>query len=400
MSNHQNSFNVRTNYPIIANPKEVYYQLKHVSIHSEDRDITKYPNSGEFDIELPEDISNISTARLCTWTFPSNYNTFSAANSNITMTFKIVNPYNPGEHSYNNALQNEIFACLFLSSNDDYTIVIEEGFYDPELFVTELINKFNEAVTLRIQTYLSNLGYTDMLNEFASLGGYGRFIIVYNDISQKIWFGNTADSFILTNETIKQTRSCETRSHLPDSINWGLPHNIGLPKTNVSSNLSVGFTPRFYYGNISCGDNGYWLLPDSTLPDAQCSYIECPYKVNLMGPSYFYLEIEGMNCIDETSPFNVSKFTAHTNETNGRTNASFAKIAVPSTPLTQWFDRDSTPRKYFSPPAERVRRLRIKLRYHNGEIVNFGLFDYSFMIEFMILQPEQMSSADTFRRQM
>jgi hypothetical protein len=392
-----NSFNVRTNYPVIANPKEVYYQYKYVSIHSEDRDIKKYPNSAEFDIELPEDISNISTARLSTWTFPSNYNAFSANNSNITMTFKIVQPYNPGEHSYTNPLQNEIFSCLFLSGNDDYTIVIEEGFYDPEMFVTELNNKFNYAVTMRIQTYLTN---ADLLNEFALLGGYNRFIIVYNDVSQKIWFGNTADAFVLTNETILSTKSCENRSQLPDSVNWGLPHNVGLSKKNVSSSMSVGLTPRFYYGNVSCGDNGYWLLPDSSLPESACSYIECPYKINLMGPSYFYLEIVGMNCIDETSPFNANAFTAQTNETNGRTNASFAKIAIPTTPLTQWFDRDSTPCKYFSPPAERIRRLRIKLRYHDNELVNFGLFDYSFMIEFMILHPQQMNSVDTFRRQM
>jgi len=382
------TFNVNTNHPIIANPNEIMYQRKYVSVHSEDRDTVKHPNSAEFDIELPEDITNILSIRLSTWTFPSNYNTFSALNSNITMTFKITQAYNPGEHAYTDALQSMIFACLFLSTNENYAIVIEEGFYNPEQFVNELTNKMNESVTLRIQAYLAS--DADLLSEFDSLGGYTRFVVVYNTVGQKIWFGNTSDEFILTNETVSGTRSCENRSQLPDSVNWGLPHNVGLPRVNVSSTTTSGSTPRFYYGNVTCGDNGYWLLPNSSLPGASCYYIECPYKINLMGPAYFYMDLEGQNCIDETSPFNISKFTAQTNETNGRVNASFAKIAIPTTPISQWFDRDSYPYKLYMPPAERMRRLRIRLRYHNGQTVNFGVYDYSFTLEFTLLQPQQM----------
>ena len=378
-----------TNHPMISNPHEFMFQRKYVSIHSEDRDTGKYPNSAEFDIELPEDITNIVSIRLSTWTFPSNYNTFSAMNSNITMTFKITQPYNPGEHEYTNPLMNAIFSALFLSSTENYTIVIEEGFYNPEQFVNELTNKMNEAVTLRIRAYLA--GDTELLTEFNDLGGYNRFIVVYNTVSQKIWFGNTSDGFILTNDTVTVTKNCDNRSQLPDSVNWGLPHNIGLPKVNVSSTISVGSKPRFYYGNVTCGDNGYWLLPNSNLPGASCYYIECPYKIHLMGPAYFYMDLEGQNCIDETSPFNISKFTAQTNETNGRVSSSFAKIAIPTTPISQWFDRDSHPYKFYMPPAERMRRCRIRLRYHNGQTVNFGVFDYSFTIEFTILQPQKMN---------
>jgi hypothetical protein len=385
------TFNVNTNHPLIPNPNEIMYQRKYVSVHSEDRDTLKYPNSAEFDIELPEDITNILSISLSTWTFPSNYNTFSDMNSNITMTFKINQPYNPGEHAYTDSLQSMIFSCLFLSATEDYTIVIEEGFYNPEQFVNELTNKMNEAVTLRIQSYLAS--QPDLLLDFDSLGGYSRFVVVYNTVSQKIWFGNTSDSFILTNETVSGSRKCDNRSQLPDSVNWGLPHNIGLPRVNVSSTTSAGSTPRFYYGNVTCGDNGYWLLPNSSLPGASCYYIECPYKINLMGPAYFYMELEGQNCIDETSPFNISKFTAQTNETNGRVNSSFAKIAIPTTPISQWFDRDSYPYKLYMPPAERMRRLRIRLRYHNGQTVNFGVYDYSFTLEFTILQPQQMQSS-------
>ena len=111
-----------------------------------------------------------------------------------------------------------------------------------------------------------------------------------------------------------------------------------------------------------------------------------------MGPAYIYMEVDGLNCIDETSPFNISKFTSQTNATNGIVNSSFAKIPVPTTPLSQWFDNDMGPYKYFNPPAERMRKLKIKFRYNNGQNVDFGTFDYSFMLEFNMLRPQQERS--------
>ena len=149
---------------------------------------------------------------------------------------------------------------------------------------------------------------------------------------------------------------------------------------------------------LSLGDNGYWLVPNPNLPGAQVYYVECPYKINIMGPAYFYMEIAQYNCIDETSPFNLSLFTQTTNQTNGVVNSAFAKIAVPTTPLGQWFDRDSMPYKFFLPPAERIRRLKIRIRYHNGEIVDFGSFDYSFMLEFLVLLPTQNRTVTSVQR--
>jgi len=391
-------YNVNATHPLIPNPQEILYYRKYVSIHSEDRDMIKFPSSSEFEVELPEDIINVFSLRLSNWTFPANYSTFSALNLNTTMTFKITEPYNPGEHSYANALQSAIFACLF-ATQDNFTITIEEGFYNPEQMVIELTNKFNEAVTLRIQTCLDN--DLLLLNEFNNGGGYQSFVVVYNSVNQKIWFGNTSDGFILTNQEqlLEQDNlKCIVKNKLPEFANWGLPCNLGLSKCNTTAITKVGFTPRFYYGNVNFGDNGYWLLPNPSLPGAQCYYIECPFKINLMGPSYFYMELAGQNCIDETSPYNLSTFTKQTNITNGIVNSSFAKISIPTTPISQWFDRDSMPYKIYTPPAERIRKIRIRIRYHNGQLVDFGTFDYSFMLEFLILQPQQTRTVTSIQR--
>ena len=50
------------------------------------------------------------------------------------------------------------------------------------------------------------------------------------------------------------------------------------------------------------------------------------------------------------------------------------------------------PYKYWNPPAERISKIKVKFRYHNGSIVEFGQFEYSFMIELNILKPQQEKS--------
>uniref|UniRef100_A0A6C0DIS3 Uncharacterized protein n=1 Tax=viral metagenome TaxID=1070528 RepID=A0A6C0DIS3_9ZZZZ len=404
--------NTSQNHPLQHNSQNYLLYNKYVSIHSEDRDILAYPNSSEFEIELPEDILNISTMKLFSWTFPSNYNTFSKLNSNITMFFKFINPYHPAANGEQDLLQNAIANALNYYNDSTnypkdtkdigyYKIIIEEGFYNPTQFTTELTNKFNDAVTKVVTKYMIDNNLFSELNEFQKTGGYTRFIIVYNNVSQKIWFGNQCDSFELLNEMIFLSNRVDNfickRNQLPDFSNWGLPSNVGLERTNVNSiepvDVKTSNYIRFYYGDVvKPNDNGYWLTPpvDNNgvpLKNAIVQYIECPYKINIFGPSHFYMEIQKYNSIDETEPYNVNNFTLTTNETNGIVNSAFAKIPIISTPLTQYYDGPSNAYKFFNPPIERIRRLKFKLRYHNGTLVDFSTFPYSFTIEFTTLLP-------------
>jgi hypothetical protein len=394
-------FNTSTNHPIIPNANDYIIYKKYVSIHSEDRDILKYPNSNQFEIEMPEDITNIYSLRLINWTFPSNYNSFAIINSNVTLFFKITKPYNPGENMVFNPLQQAMFTALFETTNDLFQFTIQEGFYNPTQMVTELQNKFNFVVTQRIKKYLFDNSLTDLLTEFNEQGGYTKFVIVYNSVGQKIWYGNTSDEFMMANEavslinTLADNLFCGAKAQLPEFDNWGLPANLGLSRCNITATslkdsvTGEPFTPRFYYGDVNAGDNGFWLVPDPTLTNSVVYFIEPIYKINLMGPSYFYMELAGNNCIDETAPYAVNKFTLSNNVTNGITNSSFAKLGIPTTPISQWFDKESLPYKMYWPPAERMRKLSIRFRYHNGQLVSFGAFPYSFAIEFTTLIPNQ-----------
>ena len=391
-------FSLNNNHQLIPNDNEYYFDKKYVSIHSEDRDIIKYPKANEFEIELPQDYVNVSTMRLSNWAFPSNYDVFSKLYNNILLYFKMTIPYiayesiidDPDKYFILKNISDALTYCL----DETYEFSIESGFYTPTQMAKELTNKFNLAVTVKLIGFFElqkNQDMVDYLNE----NPYDRFVVVYNEVNQKLWFGNTADGFMLNNASSNYAKTtsdvqCLRKDVLPDSTNWGLPANLGLARKDEYSVISLNYriVPRFYYGDVLVeGDNGVWLVPSE--PGAYVYFIESPYKINLMGNAYFYMELHGFNYMDETSPYNLSKFTVHTNETNGITNSAFAKIGVLSTPISQWYDYNTETYSYFNPPLERLRKLKVKIRYHNNLPVEFGLFEYSFTLEICMLRPQQ-----------
>jgi hypothetical protein len=393
--------NTNQNHPVQVNTQQYIFQKKFVSIHSEDRDQIKYPNSAEFEIELPQDYLNVQAVKLSSWTFPANYSVFSANQNNLQMSFKITDPYSPAANSFYDALQDLIYQGLIAHQYDDYIITIEEGFYTPQQMATELTNKMNEVVSDYLGSYINSQN-SALYSEFTSASGYSEFVVAYNFVNQKLWFGNKSSGFTLTNDSeiyYKQeiTLDCPINK-LPEFSNWGLPAFLGFTRNPIiATEIPNGTLSRFYYGDYVSGDSGYWL-PESTLSGANSYVIKAELKINLMGPAYFYIEINNpnMNNIDETSPYNVSPFTTHTNETYGVVNSAFAKIAIPTTPLSQWFDNNIDSYMWYNPPAERIRKIKIKLRYHNGLLVNFGNFEYSVMLEFNLLIPQSLKKLDVY----
>ena len=378
-------FNVSTTHPLIPNAQQYMLVSKCVSIHSEDRDCIKFPSSSEFEIELPQDYLNVQTVKLSTWTFPANYNVFSMLQSNVQMTFQII-PCNP--NALDDSLPQIIYNILNANKSNNYLIVIEEGFYNPTQMATELMNHMNDAVSQYIYSQLQIL-YPLWVDQFTK---YVDFVVVYNSVSQKMWFGNRSSSFIITNNSelyqqIVLDSECLRKHQYPEFINWGLPAYIGFTRAPAMSQSSENGDSKFYYGDVlTRGDNGVWLQP--SVDGLPTHFLAAPLKINLMGPSCFYMEIVGMNNIDETMPFAISRNSRHTNETNGIVNSAFAKIMIPTTPISQWFDNQMDSYMLYNPPAERLRRLRIKLRYHDGKPVNFGLFDYTFTLQFNSFLPQ------------
>jgi len=388
---------VPQNHPLIPNENTYLYVKKYLSIHSEDVNSNKY-NHSEFEIETPQDYVNVSAVRLSSWSFPTNLNVFTISNINTILTFKFTDVYNPADHGLVSSLETAIYEGLIANINGEYIVQIEEGNYSPSQLSEELTNKFNETVTIYLNTFFNdNPAYAGVIPSFTS--GYNQFVITYNEVSQTLWFGNKSCKFQITNESTiydekKYERSCLRKNELPDESNWGLPPLLGFNKKNIEANFSsdpgsdVNSTtvngivvPKFYYTSP-----GTWLLP--TLTGASVYYLSCPNQVKLGGPDFMYMEIAGLNCLDETSPYNVSTFTTSTNKTNGVVNSSFAKIPTNSSSITQRWVGESMPYKWFYPANERIRKLKIKFRYHNGQLVDFNGLNYTFNLEFTILNAQ------------
>lgn len=392
-------YNLNNNHPLIPNQNQYICERKYISIHSIDRDSLKYPNASVFEIELPQDYLNVESIRLYSWSFPANYSVFNKSANNLQFVFKFIDIYNPIENGFNDPLQNAIYAGLFSKLNKSYITTIEEGFYNPTQMAIEIKNKMNSIITDELIDYFNtNTQYIYALELFA---GYTEFEVAYNSVGQKLWFGNKTSKFEIVNNSClyKQENSLITncingQRILPSYNNWGLPSYLGftrLPEKSISSTNSNDY--RFFYSELN---NGLWISP-SSLPGSQVEYLTAPLKINFMGPSYIYMELDcnsSLNCIDETEPFNLDKFSLTTNQTNGIVNSAFAKIAVCSTPISQWFDnQDISPYKWFDPPMERIRKLKIKMRYHDGSLVDFSGYDYSFMLELSILNPQIAKNA-------
>ncbi len=426
-------FNLNTNHPLIPNANQYLDERKYVSIHSEDRDIIKYPNSSEFEVELPQDYLNVQSISLTSWSFPSNYNVFSDFNANRKITFRFVSVYDPSAHGVVDATVQAIHDILAANLDHEYVVTIEEGFYTPEQMATELQTKFNAAV---------NYFLLESDTSFATAANaYSAFRIVYNEVQQKLWFGNERDQFVMVNDSVVFAQTafldsrCAKRNVLPEYVNWGLPSFLGFTRCSetakapeysaqlvqTDSNVApydagngdpLSVVPRMYSStqffyldptDPSMPDPAYpnqqagmWLLPDSTLIGSTAFFLRTPMKINLMGHAYFYMEITGLNCLDETSPYNLSKFTTTTNQTNGVVNSAFAKLSIPTTPVSQWYDDTSPSYKWFNPPAERIRKLKVKLRYHNGQMLEMGDFDYSFLLEFNMMRPQMERKSSVF----
>jgi len=406
------NFNISNTHPLITNANQYMFQKKYISIHSEDRDIKKFPSASSFEIELPQDYLNVQTIRLNSWTFPPDLkNVFSCAKYNISLVFTINNPYIPPPDG--TELQLAIYSGLISLYNTEtynfFVANIEEGNYTPQQMATELTNCMNKVVTDYLVTYLTINSTTIIVDDFLTGEGYAEFIIVYNEISQKLWFGNRSSGFILNNNSciyelneLTKNTTCENKYETEEYINWGLPWYLGLTYCSQESieiipYLSNGALnkfalPCFNYDNTVLGGN-YWLKPSTSNLYSNVYFIECPMVINITGDTCFYMEIIGLNNIDETQPFNISTFTNMTNITNGVVNSSFAKIDIDN--LNYSCDSNGTgngnynqtqrPYKYYDPPAERIRRLYFKFRYHNGMLIRFDNLGFTFTLELGLL---------------
>lgn len=357
-------FNTQNSHPLIPRDQTYVLDRKLVTIHSEDRDIKKYPNANKFEIQLPQVMENVSSMRLVECTFPSAYYTFSNEYQNTKLSFSL-EPKDPTSAYY-----QELTSIA--PKNRIMTIQIQEGFYSPQELATEIQEKLNETVSMRIISV-----------------NYDAFKVTYDKVGQRFWFGNQIDGFTIyaAKKEDYSPRKCEQPEMWDKVVNWGLAYNLGFEKQNyISLPLPDDTSLKFYY----LGPSGMWLTkPSGSTLDQH--YVKAPHAPDLLGERVIYMEVDKYNSYDELVPGPLQTRSMYNNTYRGIVNSAFAKIPITSTPLGEFSDsRNGFLQNIttFDIPEEKVSKLVFVFRYHDGRLVDFGNNRFNFTIEFNCLKNE------------
>ena len=340
--------NTHSDHQLIQRQQTYMLDRKLVSVCSEDRDQCQWKNRAHFEITLPQQLLNVETIRLVECNFPSNNYTFKNSYYNTQILFKIA--------SWPNYIM----------------LTINEGFYTPRQLALELRNKLNYYTA--VQTNAS----------------YNNFIVVYNEVTHKLQFGNKLEAFELNfDAVISYDVSCaQPTTPVCQNGKWGLPYYLGFEKKTYSSSeiVNTQATPlsdpsfnNLTYFNISDTTNYYWLGTSGTY-----YFCNAPNKINVIGETNFYMELDKCNQADELKPYPLNTNGTFNNSYNGTVNSFFAKIPILGCPNTQYFDsRNGLIQNLttFFPPLERLSKIKVKFRYHDGTLVDFSN-DFSFTLAF------------------
>lgn len=316
-------------HPLIEKSHNFVLDRKVLFIDSNDRDIQRWPNSSEFEINCPEIYNNVESLRLLNIQLPSFF-------------------FNISERLQTNKMIIE-FEGL------QYTITLTNGYYNHDQLTIAL-----EKLIIR------ETGDSD-------------FIVTYNVVNRKFYFGHRSKEFKFLfdinidydkcpNDVFKD--SYKTDIYAQHS-KWGLGFLLGFNKTTYTSSIRTQQNdPKiigFDHETVNwIGSGSHVLVP--------------PNPSDLENNQFIYVELEKYNKCDEIKPF---LYYNYNNANSGIVNSAFAKIPIVPSPNNQCLINDGYLENisYYQPPIEKIAKLKVKFRYHNGMLVDFQSYNVSFAIE-------------------
>jgi hypothetical protein len=360
---------VNQNHPLIKREQTYFLDRKLVSVHNVDRDINKWPNPSHFEIELPENLLNVSSLRLVNSYIPSNIYTFTNDYQNTKFCFTI-------QEDISGTSAEKTHIDLFESGGNSFTVEIDEGFYTPVELANELQAKLNRNVTETLQAFPPGLPSSYI---------YSHFRVKYNSTQHKLYIINLRDGFTLQfdKQITYDGVSCGQKTVFGQYSNWGLPYNLGFNKQQYDISNGVPDL-SFYYDSTVYGPD-----PSSNGGVVRFAASEDSMDIATSGP--IYVELDKYNSMDELDPYVNNTMALFNNDYTGRTNSAFAKIPVLSDPFAHNYESKNALSNitFFKTPIPKIRTLKFKIRHHDGRLVDFKRMPFSFTIEANQLIDEQ-----------
>mgnify|MGYP001182717970 FL=1 len=408
-------FSRNTQQPLIKNEREYQVQEHVICIQSEDRDTLKWPSSSQFEFELPIEYKNVSGIRILDIQIPTTFYTFTHRRQNTKL--------------------------LVVYSGTTYTVTIEEGTYTPEELCTELTVKINAQLnTVGVSVIVKHNAINKKIYLFSdkeisldfTVDPYCNVDTV--DVSNcpvcpippsHFARSNRAKNY-LTSSTVYAANSCNTNTcvdttgensynliysdayvinHGPTAYDkqseWGLGSYMGFNKQYYESETAVD--SEFAWINEGSLDS---ILPDDTTPGY---VIKGPTTINICDFDNIYMELDKYNCLDELEPYcyntnaaNQIKYACYKgkkipiccnnqlpNKTyNGKHNSAIAVIPVGGNTSYQPGDSMISGTYDSMPPIPRIKKFKVKFRWHDGDLVDFNNCNVNFIIQVMELVNE------------
>ena len=252
---------------------------------------------------------------------------------------------------------------------DHFKIVIDK--------VTTKFNIANIADEFEIITDKDNYYSVEVLNIINSIS---------NQFDSNTYQSNLNTAFFMP----RKTGECSDIEYYVDDLKWGLPVYMGLTgqeviqeykwDTGVFRSIPGYNLPTYHY--YPKGSEEYQPFKRKTNGYAEASiFVLVPtYQLDVKGEPYFFLDMDTMNCIDEIAPYKDNTYSSVNNISSGKTSSAFAKLPL-SILDTVVYGGSQPMTKEYSPPLSRLSKISIRLRFHNGRPVKFGVQPFSFVLE-------------------
>lgn len=325
---------------------------KILTIHSEDRDINKWPNSNHFELTLPDNYKNIKEINLLNFNNTNNF-------------------YNISEFLLNNYLQ-----VSTTDVNNPSIYIIPNGFYSPDQLAFLLTN------LLSIDTSIN---------------------VLYDSVQFKFLFISNQTFHLHFDQFIHTDRICDNANIVLNTKNiadqyarWGIGYNLGFRDKKIydaSSNIRIDPDSSVKSLNFVNEFNTNPLinnLHDLSFDDLSTTYfIYSDSIVDLNINNTIYMEIDNFNNNDQIVPYQYRSNYLYCNDYATRVNSFFAKILLNGTnnnniiTTTHSDGLISFGNIKCNRIIDKLTKLKFKFRYHNNVLVDFNNINFNFTLEFV-----------------
>jgi hypothetical protein len=320
---------MNSNNPLVKTKHNFVLDRKILLIDSDDRDIERWPHSSEFEIRCPQIYNNVESIKLVNIMLPNFL-------------------YNISEYLQTNKMELEI-------SGTTHTIVIQDGYYK------------HSQLKLALQKKLIAIDPS--------------FVVTFNELNNKYYFGhpNRNTTFKFKFDKVIDYSTCNKDNYKVNVFSqhgeWGLGYILGFNKTT-------------YVSKVTTDDD---ILSFADAPtrwiDSSSNVLVSQNPSNLEDNVFIYIELDKYNKSDELKPY---LYYNNSNTSSGIINGAFAKI-----PHTLSLNNNCTVNdgyldnvSYFQPPIDKIAKIKLKFRYHNGMLVDFNNFNISLSLEINQLRNE------------